>query len=175
LGGDEYKYEADLTSLSTTEMSTVSIPLTDFIERNQAFETFFDGDMSLEDFNLYYLGFLTRQAESDGLVGLEVESVRVTLPAPGDNADFDGDGDVDGNDFLAWQRNAGSANGVRPVLDAGDADFDGDVTGDDLAVWNAQFGNSANSVVGVPEPAGLALSILGVLIAGGLRPNRRKN
>lgn len=175
MGGEEYKYEVDLNAFSTTEMSTVSIPLTDFTERQAAVETFFDGDMSLEDFNLYYLGFLTREAESDGLVGLEVENVRVTLPAPQANADFDGDGDVDGSDFLAWQRNAGSANGLRPVLDAGDADYDGDVDADDLAVWNAQYGNiQAVALTNVPEPGALVLSVLGMLCAGGFRTGRNR-
>jgi hypothetical protein len=68
----------------------------------------------------------------------------VTFSSP--DADFDSDGDVDGRDFLAWQRgygivapNAGKANG--------DADDDTDVDGDDLGVWQDQYGTVPGPVV----------------------------
>ncbi len=53
------------------------------------------------------------------------------------SADFDGDGDVDGNDFITWQRTLGTAGGQ------GDADNDGDVDADDLMVWRNEFGSNA--------------------------------
>ncbi len=56
------------------------------------------------------------------------------------SADFDTDGDVDGSDFLAWQRGFGTAS---PTFADGDADFDADVDGDDLVVWSNQFGQPA--------------------------------
>jgi len=58
------------------------------------------------------------------------------------SADFDHDGDVDGNDFLVWQRGFG-------------AEFDAT----DLANWRSQFGSiTATAAVGaVPEPASLVL------------------
>ena len=54
-------------------------------------------------------------------------------------ADFDGDGDVDGRDFLAWQR--GFAKPAATPAD-GDADNDDDVDGADLVVWQDQYGTS---------------------------------
>jgi len=54
--------------------------------------------------------------------------------------DFDGDGDVDGFDFLLWQRGFGNTNATR--MD-GDADGDGDVDADDLKIWSAQYGQGA--------------------------------
>lgn len=159
-GGEEYKYGIELSQFNSSMFTTVSIPLTDFDERSQAFETFNDGDASLSDFNMYYLGLVTREAA--GLVGLEIESIQVTVPAAS-SADFDQDGDVDGNDYLVWQRNLGTSNAIRPVLDPGDADYDGDVDGDDLAVWTAQVGGGA-ATGAVPEPATVAM----LLVAGSL-------
>jgi hypothetical protein len=62
--------------------------------------------------------------------------------------DFNGDGQVNGRDFLAWQRGFG-----RPALQAsaehGDADGDRDVDGADLSLWQTNYG----------QPAGLAVVI----------------
>ena len=62
-------------------------------------------------------------------------SQRFTSPS----ADFDADGDVDGDDFLTWQ--AGFGSQVPPGT-SGDADGDGTVDGDDFLVWQTQFGNA---------------------------------
>ena len=80
---------------------------------------------------------------------------------PLENADFDGNGDVDGNDFLIWQRGSGAAGG----LTEGDANSDGFVDTADLGIWENQFGTSPLSAVAaaVPEPASLAL--VGVALA----------
>lgn len=54
--------------------------------------------------------------------------------------DFDGDGDVDGRDFLMWQRGE-SPDQLSPA---------------DLAVWQAQYnGGGLAAVIAVPEPATL--------------------
>lgn len=55
-----------------------------------------------------------------------------------DSADFDNDGDVDGRDFLAWQRGHGMAN---PTKADGDANNDGQVNSADLLVWQDQYGS----------------------------------
>ncbi len=57
------------------------------------------------------------------------------------SADFDLDNDVDGTDFLTWQRGYGMANDAE-ILD-GDADRNGAVDGADLAVWETQMGTSS--------------------------------
>ena len=89
--------------------------------------------------------------------------VVLTATVPGDeDADFDGDGDVDGADFLTWQRNLGGAGGLAQ----GDANGDSAINGDDLTVWKDQFGPggaSVGAVAAVPEPA--ALTLLGCGIA----------
>jgi hypothetical protein len=57
-----------------------------------------------------------------------------------DSADFDGDGDIDGRDFLLWQRGYGKT--ITAVKEDGDADNNGDVDGGDLIVWQDQYGTT---------------------------------
>lgn len=59
-----------------------------------------------------------------------------TLPS-----DFDQDGDVDGGDFLSWQRGFGVGPGAPKT--AGDANSDGFVDGVDLTTWQSEFGDTA--------------------------------
>jgi hypothetical protein len=70
-------------------------------------------------------------------------------------ADFDSDSDVDGADFLAWQRGVGLIEGV--VRSAGDATGDGAIDGVDLLAWRSQFRgiSSGGPVVAAPEPHSL--------------------
>ena len=77
-------------------------------------------------------------------------------------ADFDSDGDVDGDDFLEWQSNFGSS-GNAP-WESGDGDGDGDTDGDDFLVWQSQFGMTlddlgaaGNAAGAVPEPSACVL------------------
>ena len=79
-------------------------------------------------------------------------------------ADFDGDGDVDGDDFLTWQANFGKASGASPM--DGDADGDGDVDGNDFLVWQSNFTSLATgTTASVPEPTSLALLLLVAIAA----------
>ena len=75
------------------------------------------------------------------------------------SADFDGDGDTDGGDFLAWQRGLGISGGANPS--DGDANWDGTVDVADLNVWQQQAGNvtAQGAIHAVPEPTTWLLSI----------------
>jgi hypothetical protein len=79
-------------------------------------------------------------------------------------SDFDADGDVDGSDFLRWQRNVGAMG--TPAVSQGNADGDSDVDGADLAVWSDHFGFvhvlASASAAPSPEPASAALAISAV-------------
>lgn len=71
------------------------------------------------------------------------------------SADFNGDGVIDGNDFLVWQREFGQLHPLHA-----DGNGDGVVDADDLALWKEQFGQSVGGVAGqgaVPEPSAISL------------------
>ena len=86
------------------------------------------------------------------------------------DADFDGNGLVNGADFLIWQRNSGGAG----TLATGDANNDGVVNAADLAIWRDQYGTAAleASVAAVPEPGSILLATMAGLAVTSLR--RRK-
>jgi Concanavalin A-like lectin/glucanases superfamily len=86
-------------------------------------------------------------------------------PAP--SANFDHDNDVDGTDFLIWQRGYNLTG--QTDNSHGDANFNGTVDGADLAIWESQYGTimplTAASTA-VPEPASVVLVLMaGVTIA----------
>lgn len=77
-------------------------------------------------------------------------------------ADFDEDGDVDGEDLAKWEIGYGTASGA--VHMDGDADHDHDVDGVDFLIWQQQFGSgttplAASTAVPEPSSAGLLISI----------------
>jgi hypothetical protein len=74
------------------------------------------------------------------------------VSAPAGSSDFDGEGDVDGADFLAWQRGFGLTG--PNYQSQGDANNDGSVDAADLTQWQAHFGGPPAAVAGqgVPEP-----------------------
>jgi hypothetical protein len=80
---------------------------------------------------------------------IDIGAFEVQAPS----ADFDGDGDVDGRDFLAWQRGYGTS-APTAVKSNGDADNDLDVDGNDLVVWRGQYGTGGLSALGSPLSAG---------------------
>jgi hypothetical protein len=93
--------------------------------------------------------------------GTDYDFAFSTVTSVEDDADFDQDGDVDGHDFLTWQRGLGAAGDLAD----GDADGDGFVDGDDLQVWRDQFGTGSNPpATAIPEPATWALAALAVLV-----------
>lgn len=77
-------------------------------------------------------------------------------------ADANGDGTVDGGDFLIWQRNSGKSDAAGPA--EGDFNFDGAVDAADLDVWKTQNGvpvapADQGASLQIPEPSGAALTI----------------
>lgn len=93
-----------------------------------------------------------------------------TSVAPVDDADFDGDGDIDGADFLTWQLNLGATG--TGTLATGDANGDTNVTAADLAVWQTQFATATPVAGSVPEPT--CVVMLGTALAALAAVRRRK-
>ena len=94
-------------------------------------------------------------------------AVRLSVIGSVLSADFDGDGDQDGADFLLWQRGFGLTAGA--TRSQGDADGDHDVDSADLANWKANFGippSAGSAAVAAPEPhLGILAGTAGVGIA----------
>jgi hypothetical protein len=59
--------------------------------------------------------------------------------------DFNGDGKVNGRDFLIWQRGVGTP-ALQAEANIGDADGDRDVDGTDLSTWQTNYGQDAGIV-----------------------------
>lgn len=95
-------------------------------------------------------------ANDSGISGVQVNSIRATLPDPTPftsiPGDFNFDGRVDAQDFLEWQRNPSIGN---------------------LSDWEANYGlpTTANATA-VPEPS--AVTMLGLAALGMLSTRRRK-
>jgi hypothetical protein len=77
------------------------------------------------------------------------------VSAPIFSADFDLDGDVDGDDLDVWMASFG-------VSDGADADNDGDSDGADFLSWQQQLGSVPAVIASgaVPEPGTLELLAL---------------
>lgn len=104
--------------------------------------------------------------------GVGYELVGPPTDIPGD---FDGDDDVDGDDFTIWKANFPKTTGG--TLNTGDADGDADVEGADFLVWQANFSPAPGSIAfgaTVPEPGSAALAaLIGVPLALARRLKRR--
>ena len=92
-------------------------------------------------------------------INYEVNSVLLEVTSTQTPGDFDSDGDVDADDFLAWQSGYGISNGA--LLINGDANSDGDVDGADFLAWQTNYTDSnAILTATVPEPSTIALLIV---------------
>lgn len=134
IGADELNYEA--------------------IASGAAFGSFSDTDYALDGGNAHTFTLDT------SAIGMQSGEISISSNSPIDDGlatlffdfevvaaasgDFDDDGDVDGNDFLAWQRGTTSAA--------------------DLDIWEQGYGTQSLWSVPVPEPTSLLLacSVLGI-------------
>ncbi len=116
-----------------------------------------DGFLFIKDDDLNLLDQYTQQ---------QVDAV--LTPVAANSADFNGDGKVDGADFLTLQRGFGSTGAAHAD---GDANNDGAVNAADLDIFKAQFGGGS-PLQAVPEPAAICLAFAGCI--AGIRLHRRK-
>ena len=103
-------------------------------------------------------------ALDDAAVPWVEENVDILIP-PGLPGDFDEDGDVDGRDFLAWQRGE-SPDPLSPG---------------DLTAWQTNFGNPSLEAAdtpathAVPEPTSMIVALVGITLIGCCERRRRWN
>jgi hypothetical protein len=74
------------------------------------------------------------------------------VPIPGD---FNSDGNVDGEDFSAWQMHFPTSSGAD--LADGDGDADGDVDGADFVIWQTNYLPASEATTPIPEPQSIVL------------------
>ena len=91
-----------------------------------------------------------------------------TGPTPGDG---NGDGWVDGLDYLLWAGAYGTHPGPDGDISDGDYNDDGWVDGLDYLLWAGEYGSHAST--GVPEPTALLLIVVGIVPAMS-SPRRRR-
>ena len=103
--------------------------------------------------------------------GQTMEGIVQFGPLPTANTtdgDYDKDGDVDGRDFLVWQRTLGSS--AVPPGSGADGNGNGVVDSADLTVWKNHYGSlvAANSsnLSSVPEPSTLVVAFFGLCCLG---------
>ena len=102
-------------------------------------------------------------------VGWEVPAQLLGL-----HGNTDGDGDVDGVDFLAWQRGFGTTSGANALM--GDLNGQGAVDNYDLWLWKQNYGATSTpsglaAPTQIPEPAAWCLLAVGALSLSRKRPN----
>lgn len=112
---------------------------------------------------------------SFGLKGFQLSTpvvYDIVANAPTLDADFNGDGLVDGADFLMWQQNFGVSEGAEQAQ--GDADGNGAINDLDLAAWQQNYGATTTPppVSTVPEPAAAALAAIAGLSTLAFRKRR---
>jgi hypothetical protein len=168
-GGEDYHFNVPLSSFNEASMVTLSLPFT-AATMVQAQEFATPGDGLLTDFNLYYLGLQTDAGA--GLVDVEIESISIVVPPPR-AGDFDYDGDVDGNDFLVWQRTVGQS--VATAGTRADANGNNVVDEGDLDIWRTNFATATGAAASVPEPAGGVLVAVAIMAAAIGRRGKSRN
>lgn len=87
-------------------------------------------------------GAVTTNVTSTGVGRLVFQNSDISPITPTEDADFDNNGQVNGRDFLIWQRGFGVTS-AENINGRGDANGDFVVNGADLAIWKGQYGLGA--------------------------------
>ena len=167
LAGETVRGTLDVTDRATGQVFSLS-GFDRLDEINAANDP--DGGFESDAWDYFVIGLSGSFDDFDWIIdNFTVEVIGSNEPG-GDDADFDGDGDVDGRDFLTWQRGLGLTG--QPNKSTGDANGNGTVDAADLAVWRAQFGDEPG-IGGIPEPASGLLATMALIAVMAGRQRRR--
>ena len=101
----------------------------------------------------------------------------VSAEPAGPTGDYNGNGVVDGADYVVWRNTSGQ--GATPPGSGADGNGNGTIDSGDYDFWRSKFGNlvpgiGSGSNLAVPEPSSLSLLIISTVVALCTR-NRRTN
>ncbi len=129
----------DNTSYSAVHTRTMSWDYSEYLPAIQALYT---GGQLTDTAGWLEFNIATNAGNFSYPVAYYFDNFRFETPAEGIPGDFDEDGDVDGRDFLSWQR------GVSPTP----------FSPTDLATWQGAYnGGALGAFSAVPEPAAIVL------------------
>lgn len=140
----------DLVEASEPVTQTLIFDLADFVDDGDPENLIYLTDVGLLE-GTEQLGIILGTGTNGGAI-YQIDNFRLISLVEEETGDFDNDGDVDGRDFLMWQRgqspNPGSAS--------------------DLALWQAEYnGGLLVATTAVPEPATLSMmAIVGLMLVG---------
>ena len=141
----------------TTPVATTSLLVADpFFEPNRDRIATITGVAPQED-DILYIQFVGSTGNGGYLNDMQIEA-----SAPALNSDFNNDGAVDGEDLAVWKDEFGDTGASVTA----DADGDSDADGNDFLIWQRDLTAAAVPAGGaVPEPASIALLLVGLTIA----------
>jgi hypothetical protein len=144
--GDSGSYSTILSSLIITDKATQQTwTLSGMEDDFEVAEPVFGGGIQSDSWDYFAL---RNASSSNGEFDFILDNFTVELfgsNAQEETGDFDGDGDVDGRDFLRWQR-GGSPNPF---------------SASDLALWQDEYGGGPlGAIAAVPEPSAFVLSLV---------------
>jgi hypothetical protein len=154
----------NVVSATNPTTATISIPLSEFVVPNTSLTLENTGLLAGSDY--LRIGLSTN---TDGAQVYQIDNLRLlTILPEGVPGDYNGNGVVDGGDYVVWRNGGPLQNEVATP---------GSVTAEDYTEWRARFGNTSGSgsltgASAVPEPATCALLFLAFV--SGLPVARRR-
>ncbi len=152
---DGWSQDSPFASISspTDQTIRVEVPLSSFT---------LTAGLSSANFTIGFSG--SWLGADDVILYLDRIALRDTTFTAPEDADFDNDGDIDGQDFLSWQRGFGISSNADTTQ--GDANGDGAVSESDFTIWQSQYGtpSALSAATAIPEPSTAWLAVIAGLV-----------
>jgi len=170
----------DFTQNGLVRVSIVGADATTIVASADVDLSVLDSNLSRYNFTQVFasnpVGSFVRVESLDTSKVLTLAEVEVFGPAAaGVPGDYNGNGIVDGADYVVWRKNNGLTGGATTAQ--GDGTGDGNVNAADYTYWRTRFGNtsgSGSSLGGsaVPEPTSAGLLLMATVFCWPCRASR---